>query len=71
MSDCNIRFDDNSLSRYHCIITYSNGWHIQDGDGKKISTNGTWLFAEEFFEIYNGMMFKAGESLFRADLILA
>ena len=44
---------------------------MQDGDGKKFSTNGTWLFAEKSFEIYSGMMFKAGESLFRTDLMLS
>ena len=68
MSDCNIRFDDTSLSRYHCVITFNGYWFIQDGDGKKISTNGTWLFAEDYFEIYNDMLFKAGETMFRADI---
>ena len=59
------------MSRYHCVITFSEGWYMQDGDGKKFSTNGTWLFAEKSFEIYSGMMFKAGESLFRTDLMLS
>lgn len=68
MADCRIRFDDNSLSRYHCMITFNGWWYIQDGDGKKISTNGTWLFVDEFFEIFHGMLFKAGETLFRADI---
>ena len=69
MSDCKIRFDDNSLSRYHCIITFNRVWYIQDGDGKKLSTNGTWLFAEDFFEVYDGMFFKVGETLFRSDIV--
>jgi hypothetical protein len=68
MTDCSIRFDDSSLSRYHCFFMYDNGWYVQDGDGVKISTNGTWLFVEDFFMIFNGMMFKAGETLFRADI---
>lgn len=47
---------------------YSDAWMIMDGDGKKLSTNGTWLFAEQFFEIYDGMIFKAGETLFRTKI---
>ena len=70
MTDCSIYFDDNSLSRDHCFITFKDYWRIQDGDGKKSSTNGTWLFAEDYFEIYNEMIFKVGESLFRAEVTL-
>ena len=65
MSDCSIRFDDSSLSRYHCLISYKRGWYIQDGDETKPSTNGTWLFAEEFVEVYDNMVFKAAETLFK------
>jgi hypothetical protein len=68
MSDCQIRFDDNSLSRYHCVLLYDGGWVVADGDGEKRSTNGTWLFAESFFEIFDGMSFKVGETLFKAQV---
>jgi hypothetical protein len=68
MNDCDIRFEDSSLSRYHCFLYYDSGWMIQDGDGKKLSTNGTWMFVEQFFEVYNEMVFKAGETLFQAKL---
>lgn len=68
MADCEIRFDDNSLSRYHCMFVYDGFWMIKDGDGDKLSTNGTWLFAENFFEIYDGMTFKVAETLFKAQL---
>ncbi|CAG9325073.1 unnamed protein product [Blepharisma stoltei] len=66
MVDCRIRFEDNSMSRYQCNIQYfpDRGWALEDGDGNKKSTNGTWLFVEEDFEIYNAMVFKAGKSLF-------
>jgi hypothetical protein len=47
---------------------YADAWMIMDGDGKKLSTNGTWLFVEQFFEIYDGLAFKAGESLFKAKI---
>lgn len=47
-----------------------------DGDGNKASTNGTWysynqlrLFVEDFFEIKDNMIFKAGQSLFVAKLL--
>lgn len=68
MADCNIRFDDSSMSRYHCLIMYDGaGWFIQDGDGVKKSTNGTWLFCEDFIEVFDGMVFKAAETLFKVS----
>ena len=56
MPSCEIRFDDTQLSRLHCI------------DGKKQSTNGTWLFVDELFPVYDQMVFKAGQTLFQATL---
>ncbi|OMJ66943.1 hypothetical protein SteCoe_36043 [Stentor coeruleus] len=67
-NDCDIRFEDTSLSRNHCYMYYADAWMIMDGDGKKLSTNGTWLFVEQFFEFYDGLVFKAGESLFKAKI---
>ena len=70
MVDCRIRFDDNSLSRYQCTIRFENEkWVLRDGDGKKSSTNGTWLFADEYFDIYEDLVFKAGQTLFQAKVI--
>lgn len=65
MNDCIVRVDDVNLSRYHCFIGFEGGWYIQDGDGRKSSTNGTWLFGGDFLEINNGMVFKAAETLFK------
>jgi len=66
MPSCSIKFDDNQLSRLQCTIECIDGnWSLQDGDGKKNSTNGTWLFVDELFKIYDGMVFKAGQTLFR------
>lgn len=66
MPSCNIKFDDNQLSRLQCTIEYIDGnWILKDGDGSKSSTNGTWLFVDELFKIYDGMVFKAGQTLFR------
>jgi pSer/pThr/pTyr-binding forkhead associated (FHA) protein len=54
MPSCEIRFDDTQLSRLHCFIENIGGrWILTDGDGKKQSTNGTWLFVDELFEIYD------------------
>jgi len=41
-------------------------WYIVDGDGTKKSTNGTWFFIEQPFEIYDNMIFKAGLLVFKA-----
>ena len=45
---------------------------LRDGDpeiGKK-STNGTWLFVDELFPISDGLVFKAGQTLFESSLFL-
>jgi len=70
MQDCSIKFDDTSLSRYQCSIRYLNntGWTVIDGDGSKPSTNGTWLFLDDYFAIETGMTFKAGMTLFLVRL---
>jgi len=53
-----------------CKIEYiDDGWVLMDGDGKKGSTNGTWLFLEELFEVYDNMIFKAGDLLFKLNLL--
>lgn len=54
MPSCDIRFEDTQLSRLHCFVENYNGrWVLTDGDGKKQSTNGTWLFVDELFPIYD------------------
>jgi pSer/pThr/pTyr-binding forkhead associated (FHA) protein len=71
MADCRIRFGDSNLSRYQCNIIYSHhtkAWIIKDGVGEKKSTNGTWLYVEEEFEIYDKLIFKAGKTLFEAHI---
>lgn len=43
MTDCEIRFDDNSLSRYQCCLyAKDEEWLIEDGYNFHNSTNGTW-----------------------------
>ena len=31
MPECTIKFDDNSLSRYQCCLSYQNSWLLEDG----------------------------------------
>lgn len=70
MPYCDIRFEDNQLSRLQCTIAFESGsWKLRDGDGTKLSTNGTWLFVDELFPIYDEMIFKAGQTLFRAVIL--
>lgn len=65
MADCSIMFDDTSLSRYQTMMTFVEGsWRLEDGDGTKSSTNGTWLYVDDYFKVHDGMVFKAGQSLF-------
>jgi hypothetical protein len=67
MIDCQVRFDETSLSRYQTVIRYEEqqGWVILDGDGRQPSTNGTWLFLEEPIRIKSGVVFKGGSTLFQ------
>jgi len=41
-------------------MNVDGSWILKDGNGEKLSTNGTWLFVDELFKIYDGMTFKAG-----------
>jgi hypothetical protein len=36
---------------------------LSDGNAGKPSTNGTWLFVDEPFMIFNDLVFKAGQTL--------
>lgn len=67
MPDCKIHFHENTLSRHQCRVTYENSeWKVEDGNGLKVSANGTWLFVDEKFWVYDGMKFKIGQTLLLA-----
>ena len=70
MTDCRIKFEDSNMSRYQCNIVFhqGRGWVLRDGANSKNSTNGTWIYVEEEFEIVDKMLFKAGKTLFEASL---
>mmetsp|Transcript_16829 Transcript_16829/g.30152 ORF Transcript_16829/g.30152 Transcript_16829/m.30152 type:complete len:103 (+) Transcript_16829:746-1054(+) len=46
-----------------------SGWTLVDGDYalQRPSTNGTWLYLSENFEIYSGMVFRANQTLFQVS----
>jgi len=49
-----------TLINYFISIQYLDGnWVLKDGDGAKLSTNGTWLFVDELFKIYDQMIFRS------------
>jgi len=62
--------NSSNMSSKHCkIIIINDDYYLIDGDGTKPSTNGTWLFVENDYELENGTIFKAGQSLFIVELI--
>jgi len=67
---CEIPIEDNSLSKFQATIKYDDkkGWIIQDGNEGRPSTNGTWLYLAEPFEIYDGLIFKTQQIMFKAIL---
>ena len=63
---CDIYIQDKMLSRIHCILFYAdNNWYIKDGnENGNLSTNGTWVYANEKTEIKEGMKFKSNSCNF-------
>ena len=69
---CNIIIEDMMLSKIQCRIEYSINdkcFYLYDGDGKRESTNGTWVFILNPTKITNNFMFKAEHTLFVANLV--
>lgn len=67
MPDCEVKIDDNLLSKYQSTIKYisNSGWTLFDGYNSKSSTNSNWLYLNDDFEIHNNMIFKANHTLFQ------
>ena len=69
--DCDISIEDKRLSRIHCTLKYNKDnkyWFLKDGGDVGNSTNGTWLYATEEYEIYDGMVFKTNHNLFKCKI---
>ena len=70
--NCDVIIEDMMLSKIQCSIEYNSYdkcFYLNDGDGKKESTNGTWVFILNPTKITNNFMFKAEHTLFVANLI--
>ena len=68
---CDIIIEDMMLSKVQCSIEYNaetKKIYLCDGDGKKESTNGTWVFILNPTKITDNFMFKAEHTLFVANL---
>ena len=68
---CDVVIDDVMLSKIHMCIEYKpkkNIFYLYDGDAKKESTNGTWVFILNPIKIIDNFMFKAEHTLFIATL---
>lgn len=58
------------LSKFQSQIYFEQGkWLMEDGFKGKRSLNGTWLYLNEDFQIYEGMTFKANQTLFQASIL--
>jgi hypothetical protein len=66
-----IQINDKLLSKIHCVINYSekDGWSLIDGHDNKPSTNGTWLYLNEDFEVYDKMIFKTNQTILQCHLL--
>ena len=70
---CDIIIEDMLLSKVQCYIEYNSKTkkiYLCDGDGKKESTNGTWVFILNPTKITDNFMFKAEHTLFVANLAM-
>jgi len=65
---CNLQILDKLLSKCHCTIKFNESegfWVLYDGTINNPSTNGSWLYANEYIEIYDKMIFKTNQTTFQ------
>ena len=70
-TNCDITIEDAMLSKIHTSIEYKakdKSFYLYDGDIKKESTNGTWVFILNPIQIKDNFTFKAEHTLFVANL---
>jgi len=70
--ECEIRINDKLLSKCQAHLQYvaeDDQWVMCDGLHSKPSTNGTWLYIKDDHPISSGMVFKANQTIFTAQLI--
>ena len=66
-----IQLNDKLLSQIHCMINYKEdeGWILIDGQKNKPSTNGTWIYINDQYTIYNKMIFKTNQNIFQVNIL--
>ncbi len=69
--NCDVRIEDKLLSKTQCHIrcVEDDQWIVVDGYNGKPSTNGTWIYLNEDYEIYDGISLKANQTIFSGHLI--
>ena len=60
-----IQLNDKLLSQIHRMINYKEdeGWKLIDGQQNKPSTNGTWIYINDQYQIYDKMIFKTNQNI--------
>ena len=69
--ECEVRINDKLLSKFQATVSYdvlTDSWYVCDGCNGKPSTNGTWLYLNEDYEMTEGMVFKANQTIFTVNL---
>ena len=65
---CNIEIENSTVSRLQCTIYQKdNNWYLVDSDGgiTNETMNGTWVLAEEYYQITNNTIFRSGTTIFK------
>ena len=68
---CDVCIEDMMLSKTQSCIEYNvddDNFYLYDGNSKKESTNGTWVYIINPVQITNNFLFKAEHTLFVANL---
>ena len=81
-AECDIMIEDPMLSKVHCTVFLYNEegerkFGVRDGSNSntddpdftlwKNSTNGTWFYLSEDYEIYDGLIYKAHNTIFKVS----
>lgn len=72
--ECDVPINDHLLSKVQCHIKLQvdrgqHYWMLHDGCKGMASTNGTWMYINEDTKLFDGMTFKANQTIFKASLL--
>jgi len=69
MIQVSLDINQGNLLFNHSLYYDNDKWVLEDGNSGRTSTNGTWLFVDDFYPLQNGTVFKAGQTLYGVKLI--